>query len=352
MFPYWVLFGYFLVGTIVSRDTSRGVDGRQTLNPLLIFGLLMMTAMVGLRFEVGGDWLAYQRMFRWSGFVDQLSDFIGHDPGYILLNALVKQSGGDIWVVNLFCAAVTVGGLAAMARLQPYPWLKILVAIPYLVIVVGMGYTRQAAALGFVMYGLASLIRHQSILRYTLWIFAAVLFHKTAILALPAVAFVVPRWRLLNLVLLSLAAVGLYFAFVDDQIDRLVKNYIDARYESSGALIRLSMSAVPALVFLLFYKRLGFSDIEMRIWRNFSLCALAALAAFYLSPSSTAVDRIALYLLPMQFVILSRIPGALLDVTLGKLLVASYSAIVLYTWLNFAAHAKYWVPYQFWFAVV
>ena len=33
-------------------------------------------------------------------------------------------------------------------RRQPMPWLGLLVAIPYLVIVVGMGYSRQAIALG------------------------------------------------------------------------------------------------------------------------------------------------------------------------------------------------------------
>jgi hypothetical protein len=30
----------------------------------------------------------------------------------------------------------------------------------------------------------------------------------------------------------------------------------------------------------------------------------------------------------------------------AKVLVIGYSALVLFTWLNFAVHAKYWVPYQ------
>ena len=39
---------------------------------------------------------------------------------------------------------------------QADPWLSVLIAIPYMVIVVAMGYTRQAVALGILMVGLAA----------------------------------------------------------------------------------------------------------------------------------------------------------------------------------------------------
>ena len=33
----------------------------------------------------------------------------------------------------------------------------------------------------------------------------------------------------------------------------------------------------------------------------------------------------------------------------GRALVLIYAAAVMFTWLNFAAHAQYWVPYHFYF---
>jgi|GEM_PF-5594608 len=64
-------------------------------------------------------------------------------------------------------------------------------------------------------------------------------------------------------------------------------------------------------------------------------------------PSSTVVDRLALYILPLQLGILSRLPGTVIGPALGWGVVVVYSFLVQFVWLNYAAHANYWVPYQF-----
>jgi hypothetical protein len=68
-------------------------------------------------------------------------------------------------------------------------------------------------------------------------------------------------------------------------------------------------------------------------------------------PSSTAVDRVALYWIPLQLFVLPRLPSALGNVE-GKniLLVGSvlaYSALVLFVWLNYADTSSSWIPYKF-----
>lgn len=92
----------------------------------------------------------------------------------------------------------------------------------------------------------------------------------------------------------------------------------------------------------------GFSEDEARLWRNFSLVAVGATVALLVSPSFTAVDRVALYLLPIQFVVLARIPGTLVSRSFGKLMIAAYTAAVLFIWLNYAANAQSWLPYRTW----
>jgi len=41
-----------------------------------------------------------------------------------------------------------------------------------------------------------------------------------------------------------------------DDSETLWKNYVEADYESQGGLIRVLMNAVPALLFLMFRRRL------------------------------------------------------------------------------------------------
>ena len=75
----------------------------------------------------------------------------------MLLNWFAGQNELGFWFVNTVCGGIFSYGLIAFARSQPRPWLALAVAVPYLIIVVAMGYTRQAAAIGFVMLGLVRL---------------------------------------------------------------------------------------------------------------------------------------------------------------------------------------------------
>jgi hypothetical protein len=66
--------------------------------------------------------------------------------------------------------------------------------------------------------------------------------------------------------------------------------------------------------------------------------------------SSTAVDRVALYLIPLQLFVFSRLPRLATTTKVRTPLVlgiVAFYAAVQFVWLNFATHAQYWVPYQF-----
>lgn len=340
MIPYWLLFGYFFAGALLSRPSKPPA------RTPLVLGLLIVTIMVGLRFEVGADWTTYEFLFRYAGHVGLWSALKVGDPGYQFVNWIVKQLGQEIWLTNLICAAIFAWGLNRFARVQRDPWLALVIAMPYLVIVVAMGYTRQAVAIGIIMAGLAALQRGASIVTFTFYVVAAALFHRTAVVALPLVALAADRNKFMNLVVGLAACVLLYDVFLSDSLDQFVKNYIDAEYNSQGAAIRVAMNLVPATIFLFARRRFAFDPHEEKIWRNFSLTAWALLIVLLVSPSSTAVDRLALYVIPLQLAVLSRLPYAFGRPGELRLAVAAYSAIVLFIWLNFAKHAESWLPYR------
>lgn len=345
LFVYWFLFAYFAAGVTFARDTK--MTSRPQPRLVLGVGALLIALLVGFRYHVGGDWNPYEGMFRYAGFIDLEEVLIRKDPGYQLLNWLVHWVGGEIWLVNLVCGSVFGWGLFRFAKTQPNPWLTMLIAIPYLVVVVAMGYTRQAVAIGFLMGGLAAMSRGATTLRFAAYILAAALFHKTAVVGLLLVAFASRRNRVLNTIALIATFTLFYDLFLDDSVDMFVENYIEAQYSSQGAAIRIAMSIIPAVLFLLSPNRFGFSQRDEQIWRNFSFAALALLVLLFTLPSSTVVDRLALYIIPLQLVILSRVPRAYNSEVVGKVAVVAYCFVVQFAWLNYASHAEYWIPYSF-----
>lgn len=345
MVVYWLLFGYFAVGAMLGRDVPPG----QSRGPLLlIVGSILIAVLIGLRYEVGGDWESYEFWYSYARYADLFRMLQFKDPGYQLLNWVAQQLGLGIWLVNLICGAIFSWGLYRFARVQSDPWLAMLVAIPYLVIVVAMGYTRQAVAIGILMAGLASVVRGGSALQFALWVFAAALFHRTAVVALPLVGLVGERNRMINILVIIAAAILLYDVILEDSMEGFVRNYIEAGYSSQGAWIRLIMDAVPATIFLVMQRRFQFSDRERQLWRNYSFAAIGLVALMFVSPSTTVVDRIALYILPLQLAVFSRIPGSVFAKSLfSKLIIVVAAFAIQFVWLNFAAHAEHWLPYQF-----
>lgn len=314
--------------------------------PAFVIGMIGIWLMIGLRYHVGGDWIAYIQIYNHAQY-HELAEIGKHDdPGYYFLNWAGQKLGLRLWFVNLACGVVFSWGLAKFARTTPNPWTALVVAIPYLVIVVAMGYSRQGVAIGILMMGIADFQRKNSLVRVAVYIFVAALFHKTAVVCLPLFFFGARGSKAVNLALLVAFSLLFYRFFLEDSMGSLVKNYVGAEYSSSGALTRIALSAVPASLFLLLKKRFPFSNDENRVWSNFSYMALAMLVFLAISPSSTAVDRIALYLLPLEIAVLAAVPTLSRDGKVLKVSVIAFSFLVQFTWLTFGIHAAGWIPYR------
>lgn len=103
----------------------------------------ILTLFIGLRHEVGGDWFGYLPYLTRAEGLSLEEVFVFGDPGYNALNWLFASYSWGIYGVNLVSAAIFSAGLVVFCRAQPRPWVALCIAIPYLVIVVAMGYSRQ-----------------------------------------------------------------------------------------------------------------------------------------------------------------------------------------------------------------
>ena len=115
-------------------------------------------------------------------------------------------------------------------------------------------------------------------------------------------------------------------------------------------MVRVVMNALPAILFLTLRKRFKLALQQERFWTLMSYGGILLVFLLYISPSSTAVDRVALYWIPLQLFILSRLPDALggnNNANFWVYLIVVYSGLVHYVWLFYASFSYLWIPYQF-----
>lgn len=356
MIPYWILFTLPALMALTSRPSGQiRRDGTRLtrFNGLWGFTLFSLTMMIGFRYFVGGDWGAYYVYLDDALVLEFWQNMQREDPGYRVLNEFSLIMGWGIQGVNTISAALFAFGLIAFCRSLPRPWLALTVAVPYLVIVVAMGYTRQSIAIGLVMIALVALSR-QKFIKFIFWVLLAALFHKSAVILLPIVALTATRNRSLIVLLVAVTGAIGYQVVLADKADRLITHYVQAGYQSGGALIRLGMNAVPAALFLYFRKRIRLSHSEYRVWALFSLLSLAMFAAFFGTSASTALDRVALYMIPLQLFLFAHLPD--LIGRYGKMnqgivtMIVGYYAVILMVWLTLGNFSRAWLPYRFAFS--
>ena len=342
---YWLMFALALFGALAPKRLNKS-SGVFAFMAVCAFYTLLM----GLRHEVGGDWYTYEIQFLAQSrlsFFEAIES--SKDPAYAVVNWVVHKLEGSIHLVNLACAVPLGIGTAQLCSKQRAPWIALLTAVPYLLIVVGMGYTRQSAAIGFAMMGLVALANGRVRL-FVVWVLIGAAFHKSAVLLIPIAALAAARNRMWTATWVGVVAIVGAWVFVYESADQLVSNYVESEYAdaSQGAGIRVLMNAVPAVIFLLRRRTLA-PEVQVRnLWTWISVLALACIPL--LSISATGVDRVALYFIPLQlfvFGMIVQLSGSVQVRTFLVLGVVAYYALVQFVWLNYASHSSAWIPYEF-----
>ncbi len=342
MIPYWLVF----IAAVWLAVTESGSHHPSRVTGAWPLVFLILLLMIGLRHGVGGDWGMYQIYLNLPDMQSFEGAMSHGDQAYNLLNWIANDVGWDIHFVNFVCAILFSWGLIAFCRAQPRPYLALVVALPYLVIVVAMGYTRQGVAIGLAMLGLVAL-SERKLLRFVIFVVLAATFHKSAVILMPLAVLAGTRQKLWTVLWVALASLMFYFLMLNDSVEYYNNSYLQAEYAAQGAAIRVAMNAVPAILFLWYRRRFELNAADRTFWSWMSYGALLFIALMAISPSSTAVDRIALYWIPLQLYVLSRLPDAAGRPAMAVGWISAYSGAVLFVWLFYAVNAKFWIPYRF-----
>ncbi len=339
MLTYWLMY---LIPAGMALFTS-GHFRKTNIIPWYLVGFLFIF-IIGLR-DCGGDLGNYIRHFTDTKGLTFLEAISHGDPGHQFLNWLFNDIDFGFYMVDTTYAAIFTFGLIKFSRDQINPWIAFSVAVPYMVIVVAMGYTRQSVAIGLFMLAITYL-REGKLKTYVAFILLAATIHKTAILMLPLGFFIYGKSWTLRILMLIPIMYGGWDLFIEEQQENLWRNYVEAEMQSEGAKIRVLMNFVPALLLFLYKKEWKRSFDDYAFWFWIALGSIVAAGLVSLAP--TAVDRISLYFIPIQLVVFARLPylarKQISSPATKVLIVLGYLA-VLFVWLNFASHAYMWLPY-------
>ena len=331
--------------TVASMALFLGRSQQNSLFPWVIVGLLF-SIIIGFRFEVGGDWVTYLELYHRMEDLTFLEALHYGDPGHYVLNWLMHRWDWGIYGSNVIYGIIFMLGLIKFSRGQTYPWLAMVGAVPYLITVVAMGYSRQGVAIGFFLLAIAYLQKGK-FKTYMLLILIAALFHKTAILLLPLGMFLYGKGMFLRILMIIPIAYGAWDLLLSEQQDRLWKNYVEAEMHSTGAMIRVFMNLVPSLLLLMYRKewKRVYGDYSFWFWIAVGSILSVGLVSF----ATTAVDRMSLYFIPIQLVVFARLPylarSQISPAVMEMMIIIGY-AVVLFVWLNIGRLAYAWLPYQ------
>ena len=333
----------FLAGLSISNIWKKDNFGF-----LAIAIAALLTVFIGLRYYIGVDWITYELIFIDVRSMSLWNALAYGDGAYSLINWVVAKFGGWVWHVNLICALIFSTGLVLFCAKLPKPGLAIATAVPTLIIITAMGYTRQAAALGCIMIAYTQ-FKGAISWRWMAWLLLAVFFHKSAIVAFPLFALSGTQHRWLTILISAVALSSITLTLLVQNFSSVVALYIGGEMESSGALPRIGIGFLIGMLFFLIKDSGIFGERNLLV-RNAAICMIAFLPLYLIFDTSTLIDRFAIIFLPFQCAICAGVVASIdskgiLGPIVNLLLLLVYATILL-AWLMFSTYSSYWLPYE------
>jgi hypothetical protein len=314
--------------------------------------ILLIILFVGFRYGMN-DFFLYLAHFDKTKY-QLLSDFKFNSNassyGYDLLNWLVGRLNLEFYFINILCIILGIFSFHSFKNL-PNRWILWVVVFHTGIMILSMGYVRQAFAIFFMIIAINSLI-FKKIYYFFFYTILGFLFHKTAFIFFLLIFFYFEKINykyfliilistILILILESKSLYKLYYLYVEQSTLR------GAGGESLGVYYRLPISIVVAVLFLIYKEHLSKNFIERKIYVFFSFYV------FFLIPisfaSTTLADRMLLYSFPLSLVTFCRFENIFINKKhkyIVNILIILIQFINLFYWSLFSNTGIAWSIYR------
>jgi hypothetical protein len=307
---------------------------------------LCLVLIIGLRREVGGDWETYLLLYK-RGLAYPLGIALAlNDPAYVLAGRALAALGFGVAALNLLCAIIFSTGVVLLCASRPRPGLGLLIALPVLVVVVGMAFTRQSAAAGLLMMAVVVGGHGRKRVAAALIVFA-LFWHWSAVIFLPIIPLFwmqrplpIAAGVVTGTVLFALLAVTTAYVPAAAQ-------YVRNSGVPGGAMLRMLPTAGTLLLLLVFWRRFQVTPIERNLLVCWTAIATMLVPMAFLVPAMA--DRIGFYAIVGQIAVLTRIPDVLPWLARrasAQALIASPYIVLYLGWLSLSSYRVCWMPYR------
>lgn len=296
-----VLSGIFLLKYVAGTSRSH-------VQLAYWFALIFLFVFSAFRFEVGCDWSGYLNQYYVYSAVPLAALAQQAEPLWVGLFSLQTLWDLDYPWINVASSVIFFAGAHVMARRQPNPIAFLVLLFPVLIINMPMSGIRQGAAIGVMFIAFMAFV-NRALVRFVVLVFVAAAFHSSAMVFMLLAPLVIGKFSRGRLFLAAILALpGAFFLSGSEEAGVAASRYINSGVDAAGALFRVGALGLSGIYFLWFLRR----KWERNFPADFSLAMIGSLmmvGALVLVPvSSVLADRLAYYLIPVQVLILARIP--------------------------------------------
>jgi hypothetical protein len=205
---YFFIFSILLILSVIDVFVSD----KKIKKYLLFFVEFILIVIAGFKYETGGDWPYYYRIFE---EIKTLKE--GFSPfdytleyGFTTLCSIIKTCGGSIQVLYLLLSLFNILFIGITLRqIIPYPILGLLVYFSTVFFGLEFGFTRQSVAVSIIFYSLIH-IEKKSFFNYVFLIIISSFFHITSLIFIPFYFILNKKFKVQVLIIIYIIGLLIY----------------------------------------------------------------------------------------------------------------------------------------------
>lgn len=314
--------------------------------------LLVFVFFVGFRYQIGPDWNSYEYTHLSLLGQDIIVALLHSEPLSYALFWISENLGFEVFLSNIVAALILSFGVFSFSRQTLNPWIAIIAATPYLIIVFGMSGIRQAMGVGVFLYVLSQWQKRNAIFR-SVGIIIASLFHTSALFCGLFVIYTLKINILIRIIAILLLSLIVFYLIKDTSIysgsfEKYKQTYTedtDAVF-SAGAIYHVGLIMIPAVLGHAFKSKIKkfIPNDDLLTIGIFGTLALLALNSI----STTVASRLTLY-----FYFIPMLVYPAMTLAFGKknrkfiiiVIILTHFAI-LTVWMLLGNHSIDYIPYR------
>lgn len=373
------MYNYLIIFLIIYLFSyAEDVYKEKKIFPYILIPLLILFFFTSFRYQTGGDWKQYYILFESYRASNISFNLLEENKLYKIISWFFSNFFNSFFLHNIFLSLLfVISFYIFIKKYNKNTITSIIILYPIGILLLVMGYIKQSLALTFLFLFIVAFLNKKKVLSIIFFLLGC-LSHLSLIVFLPILlALIKNKYSIkinnyftylfskhltkyfisIIIFILYLLNVLIFFElqilnlvefqriFFDFPIIQNFEHYAQTEIESKGSIIRISLAIISIFFCIIYFERLVNMDNESTIFIYFLLLFITILILNLLI-SSTIADRLNLYTIPFQIIIITKVIELFKNKLLLKHLIITPYFIYLFVWINYSSFSlDDWQPY-------